>query len=332
MVRLPGIVGLFQSAVMAMTANSSAGSGGIGGFIAKLFGKGDVASSADYASNDWLAAAEGGYITGPGTGTSDSIPARLSNGEFVMPAAKTKMFLPMLEQMRSGDKSIFANAPRYHTGGIVGKAADKISEKLKHGEVPAILMGGPKGKREEVLTADDPRHRDNLGMSIVARILAESKTPKSPVTEAAKFASVSESRSTVSTLLQPITGGKGEGGSSANVLGGLLDRLGVKEAQASPIANAIKVRGARELGGPVSAGSMYRVNERGPELLEVAGKQYLMMGSQGGNVESNASKGGGPVIHQVINFHNNGPVSRQTQQQLAAAASRGISRASSRNN
>jgi lambda family phage tail tape measure protein len=32
-------------------------------------------------------AADGGLITGPGTGTSDSIPARLSNGEFVMRAS-----------------------------------------------------------------------------------------------------------------------------------------------------------------------------------------------------------------------------------------------------
>jgi hypothetical protein len=31
--------------------------------------------------------AKGGYISGPGTGTSDSIPAKLSNGEFVIPAA-----------------------------------------------------------------------------------------------------------------------------------------------------------------------------------------------------------------------------------------------------
>ena len=33
-----------------------------------------------------LAAAGGGEIVGPGTGTSDSIPARLSDGEFVMTA------------------------------------------------------------------------------------------------------------------------------------------------------------------------------------------------------------------------------------------------------
>ncbi len=35
-------------------------------------------------------AATGGYITGPGTSTSDSIPARLSNGEYVLRAAAVK--------------------------------------------------------------------------------------------------------------------------------------------------------------------------------------------------------------------------------------------------
>ena len=40
--------------------------------------------------------ATGGLVTGPGTGTSDSIPARLSNGESVMTAAATSMFAPML--------------------------------------------------------------------------------------------------------------------------------------------------------------------------------------------------------------------------------------------
>jgi len=43
----------------------------------------------------------------------------------------------------------FAGAPRYHSGGIAGLAPD---------EVPAILRRG-----EEVLTADDPRHRANGG-------------------------------------------------------------------------------------------------------------------------------------------------------------------------
>jgi len=55
--------------------------------------------------------ASGGYITGPGTGTSDSIPARLSNGEFVVNAATTARLRPWLE---------YENAKGFAAGGAVG--------------------------------------------------------------------------------------------------------------------------------------------------------------------------------------------------------------------
>lgn len=43
--------------------------------------------------------AEGGVVRGSGTATSDSIPARLSNGESVMTAATTSMFAPILSTL-----------------------------------------------------------------------------------------------------------------------------------------------------------------------------------------------------------------------------------------
>lgn len=46
--------------------------------------------------------ATGGYVSGPGTGTSDSIPARLSNGEYVMPARQTRQYRNELAAMRAG--------------------------------------------------------------------------------------------------------------------------------------------------------------------------------------------------------------------------------------
>ena len=50
--------------------------------------------------------AEGGKVTGPGTGTSDSIPANLSNGEFVMTAKATAMFEPLLVAMNAIGKGV----------------------------------------------------------------------------------------------------------------------------------------------------------------------------------------------------------------------------------
>lgn len=46
--------------------------------------------------------AQGGYVSGAGTGTSDSIPARLSNGEYVMPARQTRQYRNELAAMRAG--------------------------------------------------------------------------------------------------------------------------------------------------------------------------------------------------------------------------------------
>lgn len=55
-----------------------------------------AASAVDATSRAWDAVgyeyglADGGMITGPGTSTSDSIPAMLSNGEYVVNAAAVK--------------------------------------------------------------------------------------------------------------------------------------------------------------------------------------------------------------------------------------------------
>lgn len=59
-----------------------------------------VASVASISAQSF---AKGGLVTGPGTGISDSINARLSAGEFVMPAVMTRNYLPQLQSMRSGD-------------------------------------------------------------------------------------------------------------------------------------------------------------------------------------------------------------------------------------
>lgn len=47
----------------------------------------------------------GGHIMGPGSGTSDSIPAWLSNGEFVVNARATRKFLPLLHAI-NGEKGV----------------------------------------------------------------------------------------------------------------------------------------------------------------------------------------------------------------------------------
>ena len=53
--------------------------------------------------------ATGGYVTGPGTGTSDSIPARLSAGESVINAKSTAMFGPLLSSLNQAGGGVAFN-------------------------------------------------------------------------------------------------------------------------------------------------------------------------------------------------------------------------------
>ncbi len=53
--------------------------------------------------------ASGGLVTGPGSGTSDSIPARLSNGESVMNAKTTSMFGPLLSSLNQAGGGVAFN-------------------------------------------------------------------------------------------------------------------------------------------------------------------------------------------------------------------------------
>lgn len=69
--------------------------------------------------------------------------------------------------------------------------------------------------------------------------------------------------------------------------------------------------GQRASGGPVSANSLYQVNENGPEILNQDGKDYLMMGGRSGFVKpltSSASvqSGGGNTVSIQISIDATG--------------------------
>lgn len=53
--------------------------------------------------------ARGGYVSGPGTGTSDSISARLSNGESVINSRSTAMFGPLLSSLNQAGGGVAFN-------------------------------------------------------------------------------------------------------------------------------------------------------------------------------------------------------------------------------
>lgn len=82
-------------------------------------------------------------------------------------------------------------------------------------------------------------------------------------------------------------------------------------------ALAMGVAGKRKNGGPVSAGSMYRIGEGGvPEVLQSSnGRNYLLPGDNGGKVISNKDmQGGGIVVYNNIQNYSSAMVDSQTTQ------------------
>lgn len=96
--------GIAQSQSVPYPANLAAIATTIAAVVSGIASAISTVNSAKFAKGgkvdaDKINHATGGKIVGAGTGTSDSIPAMLSNGEFVMTAAATKLFEPTLEAM-----------------------------------------------------------------------------------------------------------------------------------------------------------------------------------------------------------------------------------------
>ncbi|MBH9725112.1 phage tail tape measure protein [Burkholderia contaminans] len=92
--------------------SSSSLLGGVSGGLSDMFGAGGGNAYGFHL-------ATGGQVTGPGTSTSDSIPAWLSNEEFVVKAAAVRKpgVLRLLEAINSGQDLGFA---KFANGGLVG--------------------------------------------------------------------------------------------------------------------------------------------------------------------------------------------------------------------
>jgi hypothetical protein len=128
------IKSVFQSVADAIVGYWQAAKDKVTGFFSDLYNSaksylqpiidmltkiGVMAADTGTGSGGTVNAATGGHITGPGTGTSDSIMARLSNGEFVVKARSVAKYgTDLLHRINSGNFSL----PRFATGGMVGIA------------------------------------------------------------------------------------------------------------------------------------------------------------------------------------------------------------------
>ena len=107
---LTGLGGLIMMGLRALMSVIGIG-GGIGGsFFGDLLNAGAGALWGMFGGGP-NKLASGGFVSGPGSGTSDSIPAMLSNGEFVINAKSTAKYFDLLKSL---------NENKFAAGGLVG--------------------------------------------------------------------------------------------------------------------------------------------------------------------------------------------------------------------
>ena len=101
-----------------------------------------------------------GRISGPGTGTSDSIPAMLSNGEYVIRASSVKKFgAAFFEALNRG---FMPPIPKFATGGAVnipdmpGGGGETMTWLIRAGEseAPIRVQGQDSRKALEAMTKE----------------------------------------------------------------------------------------------------------------------------------------------------------------------------------
>lgn len=140
------------AALTALSAAASAASVALSaisatsGFGFGLFSRGGV-----------VKAAGGGSIVGAGSGTSDSIPAMLSNGEYVLTAeAVNRLGIPFLDKLNAGD------FPGYSEGGLVLAGAYTGGGNSSGGDSEGGLLGKVFNIVMNISTMDAESFRDFL--------------------------------------------------------------------------------------------------------------------------------------------------------------------------
>jgi hypothetical protein len=103
--------------------------------------------------------AQGGHVRGPGSGTSDSIMAMLSNGEFVVNAKAAQANLPLLEAMNNGD------LPKFASGGQVGPVNNTAMKSSK-------VSGGSQTVVNLEITGDISRQTKKEVLRMIPQIAA----------------------------------------------------------------------------------------------------------------------------------------------------------------
>ena len=113
--------------------------------------------------------AGGGRVFGPGGPTSDSIPARLSNGEFVTNAAATRDWLPLLESINSG------KMPKL--GSMSGQSGGGSGTAISYS--PTIHAPGATAETVEALKRVIEEDRRNFAKNVAA-VYSDGRSRRAP--------------------------------------------------------------------------------------------------------------------------------------------------------
>ncbi|HDV6326124.1 TPA: phage tail tape measure protein, partial [Burkholderia cenocepacia] len=144
--------------------SSSSLLGGVAGGLSDMFGAGGGNAYGFHL-------ATGGRVTGPGTSTSDSIPAWLSNEEFVVKAAAVRKpgVLRLLEAINSGQDLGFA---KFANGGLVGggSAGDALGAPAGGIElnIPVTIDGGTGNAAQMMASAEFVKKLTQMVQGLIA--------------------------------------------------------------------------------------------------------------------------------------------------------------------
>lgn len=176
----------------------------------------------------------------------------------------------LMEEGRSLSESLLTPQEKY------AKNVERLNFLLEEGAINQREYGKALGKYYEDLTgvaADYGQTVANGLQNILGDELAKGLDAsfKNILSSFLKMLLQMETRALAVNLVSLLGGGtpgnsSGLGGFLSSAIGGLFG-------------------GGRATGGPVAGGSLYRVNELGPELLSYGGSDYLMMGGSGGYVK-----------------------------------------------
>lgn len=142
------------------------GTAGGGGLFGSLFGG--------------LKLASGGHVRGPGTSTSDSIPALLSDGEYVVNAKATRQHGALLEAINSGGVRGFAAGGPAGGGSYVGGASTRhVSYSPTINVTTGGSSGNPAKDREQAeMTANAIR---GMVQSEIAEMMTNEMRPQGSI-------------------------------------------------------------------------------------------------------------------------------------------------------